>query len=373
MVYVCLRKEIRILMPIYTDKKSNTLFVKFDYKGVTYKKRLPSAATKSDARKLEAIWKANLFNGQFGVEEKSQITFENFLVKYFLPYSEANKKSFERDLMVCKIALEIFKGKNLRDIKPLDIETFKVKRIKTPIPHGSARKPATVSRELAVISKIFSMALNNDYIDYNPCQRVEKLKFSNVGRRKLKREDDEKFFAAFESEWAYDICRLIINTGLRQSDATGLLWSEIDWNEEEIRLIQNKTGGEVVIPMNGAIKEILQKRLAKRTCELVFPSPKSGKRGFSVKTAVKGAVKRSKISRVTVHDLRRTAATRLLESGVNHITIASILGHTDLRMIQRYAQSSKTKREAIELLGKQNRAKIVPTPENEKAPTTVSA
>jgi hypothetical protein len=45
-----------------------------------------------------------------------------------------------------------------------------------------------------------------------------------------------------------------------------------------------------------------------------------------------------------------------LNQGFNHITIASILGHTDLRMIQRYAQSSKTKREAIELLGKQNRA-----------------
>lgn len=294
-------------------------------------------------------------------------------MKYFLPYSEENKKSFERDLIVCKFALDFFKGKNLRDIKPFDIEDFKFKRMRTPTQHDTPRKPATVVRELAVISKIFSLALNNDYVDYNPCQRVEKPKFHNAGQRKLRGGDDAKFFAAFDSEWAYDICQLIISTGLRQCDAAGLLWSEIDWEAEEIRLVQDKTGREVVIPMNETVKEVLQRRLAKRSCELVFSSPKSGGRGLSVKTAIKGAVKRSKVSRVTVHDLRRTAASRLLDSGVNHIIIAVILGHTDLRMISRYAQSSKAKRKAVKSLEKQNRAKIVPKLKNEKAPTTVSA
>lgn len=173
-------------------------------------------------------------------------------------------------MLVCKFALEFFKGKNLRDIKPFDIETFKVKRMNTPTQHDTPRKPATAVRELSVISKVFSLALNNDYVDYNPCQRVEKPKFHNVGRRKLKNGEDEKFFAAFESEWAYDICRLIVNTGLRQCDATGLLWSEINWDEQEIRLIQDKTGQEVTIPMNETVKEILQKRLASRSWNSFF-------------------------------------------------------------------------------------------------------
>ena len=361
-------------MPIYKDSKSGTLFVKFDYNGASYKKRLPRGTTKREALKYEATWKTSLYNERSGgLREIQQIKFEDFLVKYFLPYSEDNKKSFERDVIVCKFALEFFKGKNLRDIKPFDIEDFKVKRMKTLTPNDTERKPATVVREMAVISKIFSLALNNDYVDYNPCQRVEKPKFHNVGRRKLRDGDDEKFFAAFKSEWAHDICRTIVNTGLRQSDATGLLWSGVDWEEEEIRLVQDKTGREVVIPMNGTVREILQRRLAKRTCELVFPSPKSGGRGLSVKTAIKGAVKRSKVNRITVHDLRRTAASRLLDAGADHITIAAILGHTDLRMILRYAQSSKAKRKAVKSLEKRNRAKIVPKPENKKALTRVSA
>lgn len=94
---------------------------------------------------------------------------------------------------------------------------------------------------------------------------------------------------------------------------------------------------------------------------------------MSVKTAIKGAVKRSGVSKITVHDLRRTAASRLLDAGVDHITIASILGHTDLRMILRYAQSSKAKRKAVKRLEKQNRAKIVPTDKKKKHLQSVSA
>ena len=213
----------------------------------------------------------------------------------------------------------------------------------------------------------------NEYVDYNPCQRVEKPKFHNVGQRKLKTGEDEKFFAAFESEWAYDICQIIINTGLRQCDATGLLWSEVDLDEKEIRLVQDKTSREVVVPLNESATKVLRKRLASRNCELVFPSPKSGQRGMLVKTAIKGAVERSGVSRITVHDLRRTTASRLLDAGVDHITIASILGHTDLRMILRYAQSSKAKRKAVKRLEKQNRAKIVPTDKKKKHSQGVSA
>lgn len=118
-----------------------------------------------------------------------------------MPYSKANKKSFERDVEVCKIALEFFKGKNLRNIKSSDIEQFKNKRLATPTIHDRKRKPATVQREVSVISKIFSLALTNDFLDFNPCRRVKNLKFKNTVTRKLDEKDDERFFAGFESDW----------------------------------------------------------------------------------------------------------------------------------------------------------------------------
>lgn len=174
------------------------------------------------AEQFETAWRSSLLFGGYGLEEKKQISFEDFLVQFFLPYSEANKKSFERDVVICKAALPFFKGRNLRDITPAEVEKFKALRMNTKTIHQTPRQSATVARELSVVSKIFSMALNNDFIDSNPMKKVEKLQFDNSCMRVLHEDGDEKFLAAFESEWARDICALILNTALRQNDAVGL-------------------------------------------------------------------------------------------------------------------------------------------------------
>ena len=357
-------------MPIYTDKKSNALFIKFDYQGVTYKKRLPRETTFEQAGDMEKEWKENL-SGNGGPEpvESRQTLFENFLVHYYLPYAEAKKKSFARDVEICKIALKDFKGRNLRSIKPLDIELWIAKRKNAITQHGTARKPATVMRELSVLSSFFTLALKGEFVDYNPCHRAEKLSFDNTGTGKLREGDEEKFFAAFVSEWGRDIAELIYHTGLRQADAIGLLWSEVDWDEVLIRLVQDKTKRKIEIPINDSTQAILEKwsqkkkTKKKQPCEYVFPSPKTGGRGTSVKKAIAGAVKRSGIKKITVRDLRRTTASRLLDADVNDVTIAAYLGHSDTRVVHRYAQSMKKKREAAKLLDAgRNRAKIVPEP-----------
>lgn len=74
-----------------------------------------------DAEKYEVTWKARLYEERNASNKKRQVKFEEFLVKHFLPFSEANKKSFERDVIVCRFALKHFKGKNLRDSKKIVI------------------------------------------------------------------------------------------------------------------------------------------------------------------------------------------------------------------------------------------------------------
>jgi site-specific recombinase XerD len=110
------------------------------------------------------------------------------------------------------------KGTHQREIKPGDVEKFKSSRVNLKTQHDTTRKPATVVRELSIISKIFSLAVKNDFLDFNPCSKVDKPKFDNVQNKVLSKEDEPKFFASFESEWARDVCLLVLNTGLRQND-----------------------------------------------------------------------------------------------------------------------------------------------------------
>ena len=46
---------------------------------------------------------------------------------------------------------------------------------------------------------------------------------------------------------------LLFFTGMRSSDIAGLAFSDIDWEKEEIRIFQKKTGNELVLPLTASI------------------------------------------------------------------------------------------------------------------------
>jgi integrase len=52
--------------------------------------------------------------------------------------------------------------------------------------------------------------------------------------------------------------------------------------------------------------------------------------------AFDNAVKKAKIEDFHMHDLRHTAASYLLMAGVDLRTLADILGHSTMQMVQRY-------------------------------------
>jgi len=53
--------------------------------------------------------------------------------------------------------------------------------------------------------------------------------------------------------------------------------------------------------------------------------------------------------------IRRTAATRLVSRGADPATVMAILRHSSFKMVMRYVHpSEKAKREAVELLSKEN-------------------
>ncbi|MFC2166800.1 tyrosine-type recombinase/integrase [Acidobacteriota bacterium] len=65
------------------------------------------------------------------------------------------------------------------------------------------------------------------------------------------------------------------------------------------------------------------------------------------------ACKRACVEDFTFHDLRRTFGTRLLESGVDIITIQKLYGHSSVLVTQKYLHpKDETSKEAVEFLCK---------------------
>lgn len=161
---------------------------------------------KRDAEDLLALRTAEIVRGTF--RKPVKITFKELSVRY-LDYAKGNKRSWLRDEQMLKPLTEYFgSDRQFREIRPIDIEGFKLQRKKTVC-------GATVNRELALLKHMFNLATDWDlFLGSNPVKRVKFFQEVNVGRRTLS-EDEEKRLLANATPYIHDVVILAINTGLR--------------------------------------------------------------------------------------------------------------------------------------------------------------
>ena len=335
-------------MSIFTDRKTKRLFVQFDLYGHTYKKRLPEGTTREEAEKVEIKWKHDLFFEDQLPQPERVVTFKTFAENVYLPHVEANQTplSLETAIDILKDAATIMGNLPLNKIKPATVERFKALRISTLTKHGRPRKPATIVREMSILSKLFKLAVRNDLCEYNPCSRIDLPSVSNIQDRILQLCNEAKFLNAFRNKLQHDISLTVLYTGLRQKDVLGLSVDQVDLENEEIRLVQGKTKRLVVIPILPKLLSMLAERCEKYD-GLLFPSYRTGHQLTSIKNGIRFACTRAKIDRVTIRDLRRTFGTRLHENGFDDKTVADLLGHADLRSVHRYKRGTEIKKRAI--------------------------
>jgi integrase len=91
------------------------------------------------------------------------------------------------------------------------------------------RSPATVNRELSILSKIFSLAYEAELVDENPCRRVKKLRITNSSGRRLTTDEEESLFKCLSgSEWVANIVLFALHSGMRRGEIFNLKWFDVD-------------------------------------------------------------------------------------------------------------------------------------------------
>ena len=145
-------------------------------------------------------------------------------------------------------------------------------------------------------------------------------------------------------------CKVMLLTACRRSDATGMMWSEIDGEIWVIVAARYKTARDHVIPLSGAARAIIDAQ--PQTGRLVFP----GKAGVPLS---RGGNHKSSIDRAapglapwTVRDLRRTSRSLMSRAGVQPDTAERVLGHAipGIRGVYDRHEFIAEKRDALERL-----------------------
>ncbi len=281
-------------------------------------------------------------NYDFVLKKKSP-RFKDFAHFYLETYS-VNKRSCRRDRDIMVHLVKSFGTSRLLQVLPSDVEKYKASRAKVVT-------KATVNRELSLIRHMFNKAIEEGKAKENPVKAGIRFQIEDkVDRDALCPEEIQNLLSA-AAPHIRPIIFTSLSTGMRLREILYLRWEDVALRQGYIRVKNTKAGRDRKVPINVLLHEVLQEQKKTVKGEWVFPSPKTGAPMDSIKTGWQGAVRRSGIGPCRFHDLRHLAASNMVLNGVDLATVMEILGHSDIRLTQRYSHpTSRAKRDAVETL-----------------------
>lgn len=146
--------------------------------------------------------------------------------------------------------------------------------------------------------------------------------------------------------------RLLLMTAysaaLRTSELVHLRVEDLDASQMQIRVRQDGSKGERLIPYSPTLKKLMGSYLLEHDSPWLFPGESQG-RPLTTWAARNVCVHAARLARlgksVTVTMLRHSAATHLVELGVDFRTIQKVLGHGRLATTMRYTLLTHDRRQ----------------------------
>ncbi len=308
---------------------------------------------------------------------KLSISFEAVAHRYIERLKIADGKDIDKKESRLKNHLIPYFGeKRLEGFSSFDIDRYKHHR------KSENAKPATINRELAVLSHLFNKAEDWGWLEKKPC-KVKSLKEDNNKIVYLNAKECDRLINAAKQDsnpQMYWFILIGLSTAMRRSEILSLRIEHIHTDKLYFYLPKAKAGARMQPITNDlAIKLGQYITTLPSEQEWLFPSignlqSESGHTKY-IDEAFKRIVKRANLDHlnVTPHTLRHTATTHLVHAGVDVPTIQSITGHKTPSMVFRYAHTQGNRvRHALDALeqkyqqSSQITHELHTAPENEK-------
>lgn len=162
------------------------------------------------------------------------------------------------------------------------------------------------------------------------------------------REELKRLFAAPQRLKHRVLLSLIYSAGLRVSEVCALKITDIDSDRMQIKIRQSKGNKDRYVILSENILIGLRKYYKSNKPKVyLFNGKEKGKPlgHGAVQQTFRLAMKKAKINKeASVHTLRHTYATHLLEDGVDIVTIKELLGHSNIETTMMYLHVAKINR-----------------------------
>jgi len=228
---------------------------------------------------------------------------------------------------------------------------------------------ATVNHKVQAIKAVLRHSHRTKRIAENPSSGFGMLKTQRNNIDFWERWEAEAFLAyanqkypkGSPNRWVYGVYLLALNTGVRSGEIWGLQPQNIRSNgrvlyidrqfDRSIAAMRPTKGKEprnvpCNIHLHDTLKEIFETLRVTPLFNTIFCHPESGeavchevfRRQFFVKD-----LKESGVRDIRFHDMRHTAATLMIDRGIDLVTVSRILGHKDMKTTMLYLHLLPTK------------------------------
>jgi integrase len=278
---------------------------------------------------------------------KTPLSFTEAAERYVTLLEQEEGKNLKAKRRQLQQHLRPFFGtRTLASLTSFEIERYKRHR------SSSGAAPATINRELAVLSHTFNKAVDWKWLKSRPT-RIRRNKEDNRRIVYLTQPQCDQLLRAAEQDQNGNVHAFImvaLATGMRHSEILKIRRHEVDLEKRCIWIPKAKAGAREQ-PITQELAEYLDQRLKMLPsgCEWIFPSLGSrAGHGHTIRKAFRRSVARAGLDPdvVTPHVLRHTVVTHLVQAGVDLPTVQRISGHKTLTMVARYAHQSGSHIEA---------------------------
>ncbi|MGD2120615.1 MAG: tyrosine recombinase [Gemmatimonadota bacterium] len=225
---------------------------------------------------------------------------------------------------------------------------------------GLARR--TIGRKLSAIRGFFRFLHLDDRLPSNPARAVRAPKAERRLPGHLSRSETEALFHIAEGRASENtlsgtrtlvILELLYGSGLRLSELQGLDERSVDFHQAQVK-VRGKGRKERIVPVTKRSVEALkryeprrQEALSRRegaedSVPLLVNNRGERLSRRSIQRSVQDLITRAAADEgLSVHSLRHSFATHLLDAGADLIAVKELLGHVSLSTTQIYTHTSK--------------------------------
>lgn len=285
---------------------------------------------------------------------REELTLGQFFQKYMDEYSKLRKKSWHYDEREIPKFLGHWFDRKLSSIKHHEVLALHQKITRENGPYQA-------NRLLERLRGMYNRAIEWRLVKDNPTTGIKKNPEKSRDRF-MQPDEMPRFFAAlneltFPETRDYILLSLLL--GARKSNMLMMRWEQINWDMAIWRIPDTKNNEPLIVALPPQALKILRARRAvydqpssefeskadkeiresKRVSPWVFPNPTNGKSHLKDPgNAWDSIMKKSGITDLRIHDLRRTLGSWLAIGGASMPIIGKSLGHKSQQSTQVYAR-----------------------------------